>query len=82
MVLLRDPKDDHYLSLCKEVGADSLITGDKDLLTISPKALQEKGMSCRIFTPRRLSTAFRYDLGKNNFASFSRLDDLVDNLTF
>ncbi len=30
----RDPKDDHYLALCKEVEADFLITGDKDLPSI------------------------------------------------
>ena len=48
--LSRDPKDDHYLALCKEVEADFLITGDKDLLSIAPEALSENGISCRILT--------------------------------
>ena len=52
MVLSRDAKDDHYLSLCKEVEADSLVTGDKDLLSIRPEALKENGISCRILTPQ------------------------------
>jgi putative PIN family toxin of toxin-antitoxin system len=52
MVLSRDAKDDHYLSLCKEVEADFLVTGDKDLLSIRPEALKENGISCRILTPQ------------------------------
>ena len=48
--LSRDAKDDHYLSLCKESGADLLITGDKDLLSISQEKLKN-GISCRIVTP-------------------------------
>jgi len=52
VVLSRDPKDDHYLSLCKEVGAEFLITGDKDLLSISLDKLQANGISCRIVTPQ------------------------------
>ncbi|OGP78139.1 MAG: putative toxin-antitoxin system toxin component, PIN family [Deltaproteobacteria bacterium RBG_16_49_23] len=52
VVLSRDAKDDHYLSLCKEVEADSLVTGDKDLLSIRPEALKENGISCRILTPQ------------------------------
>jgi len=50
--LSRDPKDDHYLALCKEVEADFLITGDKDLLSIAPEALNENGISCQILTPQ------------------------------
>ena len=46
--LSRDPKDDHYLSLCKEAQADFLITGDKDLLSLHPKALKQNGISCQI----------------------------------
>ena len=53
--LSRDPKDDHYLALCKEVEADFLITGDKDLLSIAPEALNENGISCRILTPQEFS---------------------------
>ena len=52
VVLSRDAKDDHYLSLCKEVKADFLVTGDKDLLSIPPEALKENGISCRILTPK------------------------------
>ncbi len=52
VALSRDPKDDHYLSLCKEVEADFLITGDKDLLSIASDALNENGISCRILTPQ------------------------------
>ena len=55
VALSRDAKDDHYLSLCKEVEADFLITGDKDLLSISPEALKEKGISCRILTPQEFA---------------------------
>ena len=50
--LSRDPKDDHYLSLCKEIGADFLITGDKDLLSILREDLGKNGISCLILTPR------------------------------
>jgi putative PIN family toxin of toxin-antitoxin system len=52
VVLSRDPKDDHYLSLCKEVGAKFLVTGDKDLLSISQDKLKANGISCRIVTPQ------------------------------
>jgi putative PIN family toxin of toxin-antitoxin system len=49
--LSRDAKDDHYLSVCKEAKADFLITGDKDLLSISQEELKENGISCRMVTP-------------------------------
>jgi putative PIN family toxin of toxin-antitoxin system len=52
VVLSRDPKDDHYLSLCKEVGAEFLFTGDKDLLSLSQDKLKANGISCRIVTPQ------------------------------
>ena len=52
VVLSRDAKDDHYLSLCKEVEADFLITGDKDLLNISEALLKKNGISCQIITPQ------------------------------
>ncbi len=52
VVLSRDAQDDHYLSLCKEVKADLLVTGDKDLLSIRPEALKEHGISCQILTPQ------------------------------
>jgi putative PIN family toxin of toxin-antitoxin system len=51
VVLSRDAKDDHYLSLCKEAKADFLITGDRDLLSISQEDLKENGISCRMVTP-------------------------------
>jgi len=51
VTLSRDAKDDHYLSLCKEVKADFLITGDKDLLSLSPEILHRHGIPSRIVTP-------------------------------
>ena len=51
VVLSRDAKDDHYLSLCKEAKADFLIAGDKDLLSIPQEDLKENGISCRMVTP-------------------------------
>ncbi len=51
VVLSRDAKDDHYLSVCKEAKADFLVTGDKDLLSISPEDLKESGISSRVVTP-------------------------------
>jgi len=52
VVLSRDAKDDHYLSLCKEAKADFLITGDKDLLSISQEELRKNVISCMIVTPQ------------------------------
>jgi len=52
VALSRDAKDDHYLALCKDVSADFLVTGDKDLLSIPPAKLRENGISCRILTPQ------------------------------
>lgn len=52
VVLSRDAKDDHYLSLCKEARADYLITGDKDLLSISQDKLKANEILCRIVTPQ------------------------------
>ena len=52
VVLSGDAKDDHYLSLCKEIRADYLITGDKDLLSISQDKLKANGIFCRIVTPQ------------------------------
>ncbi len=49
-MLSRDANNDDYLSLCKETKADFLITGDKDLLSISIKALQKNGITTRIVT--------------------------------
>ena len=55
VTLSRDAKDDHYLSLCKEVEADFLVTGDKDLLSITPEALKKNGIPCRILTPQEFA---------------------------
>jgi putative PIN family toxin of toxin-antitoxin system len=52
VALSRDAKDDHYLSLCKATRAEFLITGDKDLLSISEETLKKNGVSCRIITPQ------------------------------
>jgi len=52
VALSRDAKDDHYLSLCREVKADFLVTGDRDLLSIPPEALKRNGILCRIVTPQ------------------------------
>lgn len=52
VALSRDPKDDHYLSLCKEAGAEFLITGDKDLLSISEKKLKVHRVSCKVVSPQ------------------------------
>ncbi len=49
--LCRDAKDDHYLSLCKEAGADFLVTGDKDLLDLDPENLKTHGIVSRIVNP-------------------------------
>jgi putative PIN family toxin of toxin-antitoxin system len=55
IALSRDPKDDHYLALCKEVEADFLITGDKDLLSIPSEALNPNGIHSRILTPQEFA---------------------------
>jgi putative PIN family toxin of toxin-antitoxin system len=52
VVLSRDPKGDHYLSLCREVGADFLVTGDKDLLNMSQESLKKNKISCLIVSPQ------------------------------
>ncbi len=49
--ICRDRKDDRYLSLCKQVSADYLITGDKDLLTIPRDVLQRNNLTCNIVSP-------------------------------
>jgi putative PIN family toxin of toxin-antitoxin system len=52
VVLSRDAKDDHYLSLCKEAKADFLITGDKDLLSISQDKLRANEILCKVVSPQ------------------------------
>jgi predicted nucleic acid-binding protein len=43
--LSRDKKDNAYLNLCLRVRADFLLTGDKDLLEISPEKLKPSGLN-------------------------------------
>ena len=52
VALSRDPKDGHYLSLCKETGAEFLVTGDKDLLSISQDKLKANGILRKIVSPQ------------------------------
>ncbi len=52
VVLSRDAKDEQYLSLCKEARADFLITGDKDLLSISQESLKKNEIPCLIVSPQ------------------------------
>jgi len=52
VVLSRDPKDDHHRSPCKQVGAEFLITGDKDLLSISQDKLKAHEVSCKVLSPQ------------------------------
>ena len=52
VVLSRDAKDDHYLSLCREAKVDFLITGGKDLLSVSQDKLRANGISCKVVFPR------------------------------
>ena len=51
VTICRDKKDNRYLSLCKEVRADFLITGDKDLLTIPQEILRKHNLRCTIISP-------------------------------
>ena len=57
--ICRDPKDDAYLSLSAAISAEFLLTGDKDLLTVSPRQLGEAGMGrLLILTPREFIQRF------------------------
>ena len=49
--LCRDPDDNHILQLAEFVGADYLITGDKDLLVLDPFG------PCRIVSPKTFAQA-------------------------
>jgi putative PIN family toxin of toxin-antitoxin system len=51
--ICRDPKDDAYLSLCAAVGADYLITGDKDLLAVERSRFSAFPKGLKILTPRQ-----------------------------
>ncbi len=52
VTLSRDAADDHYLSLCKTIGSDFLVTGDKDLLCIEKHMLKKEGIDTSIVNPR------------------------------
>ena len=49
--ICRNRKDNRYLSLCKQMNADFLITGDKDLLTIPRDLLRGENLTCNIVSP-------------------------------
>ena len=51
--ICRDPKDDAYLSLCPGIGADYLITGDKDLLVLDTARAEGLPHNLKILAPRR-----------------------------
>ena len=51
--ICRDPKDDAYLSLCAAVGANYLITGDKDLLAVEPARVSALPKGLKILAPRQ-----------------------------
>jgi len=51
--ICRDPKDDAYLSLCAAVGADYLITGDKDLIAVERSRFSAFPKGLKILTPRQ-----------------------------
>ncbi|OPY02492.1 MAG: hypothetical protein A4E60_01016 [Syntrophorhabdus sp. PtaB.Bin047] len=53
IILSRDAKDDHHLSLCREIEAEFLITEDKDLLDIPTGLLGKKGIKTQIVNPHR-----------------------------
>jgi len=54
VVLSRDRDDDPYLALAKAIGADFLVTGDKDLLSIRRDQLDRASLGrLRIVTPRQ-----------------------------
>jgi putative PIN family toxin of toxin-antitoxin system len=55
--ICRDPKDDAYLSLRAAVGADYLITGDKDLLAVEPSRFPALPKGLMILTPRQFLEA-------------------------
>ncbi|UCD46266.1 MAG: putative toxin-antitoxin system toxin component, PIN family [Deltaproteobacteria bacterium] len=55
--ICRDPKDDAYLSLCAAVGANYLITGDKDLLAVDPSRVPSFSKGLKILTPRQFLEA-------------------------
>jgi putative PIN family toxin of toxin-antitoxin system len=49
--ILRDPRDDYLIALARAAGADSIVTGDRDLLEhedLSPRAISPRE-ACRQF---------------------------------
>ena len=58
--LCRDPADNAYLDLAGEAEAEYLITGDKDLLSLSRPELKTVGLGVvRIVTPARFVRLFQ-----------------------
>ncbi len=56
----RDPKDNAYLEASLAAKANFLITGDRDLLEITPKALEDVGLgSLLIVTPKQFLQIIR-----------------------
>lgn len=53
MTICREPKDDAYLSLCASIGAEYLVTGDKDLLSVEPARASGLLRNLKILTPRQ-----------------------------
>jgi len=54
--ICRDPKDNCYLNVCLTAKADFLITGDRDLLSITKKQLKRIGLSkLKILLPKEFS---------------------------
>jgi putative PIN family toxin of toxin-antitoxin system len=53
VTICRDSKDDAYLSLCVEITADYLITGDKDLLVVAIDRNKNLPRTLKILTPRQ-----------------------------
>lgn len=50
--ICRDPKDQMFLNLAQSAGADFLISGDEDLLSLDAPAMKQLGF--RIVTPQAL----------------------------
>ncbi len=59
IIICRDPKDNAYLEVAQAANADILITGDKDLLSLSSEELKEIGLNkLEIITPRKFINKF------------------------
>ncbi len=62
--IYRDPKDNAYLELAKAAKIDVLVTGDKDLLSLSAEELKGEGLQrLKIMTPKDFIEDFSDILG-------------------